>query len=118
KRAKTVAVIEVDQEVLKAVDEILTKDIDQIRVVTERSYSRFFMRYLDGGARTTVKAAGPEEFFADPVTWEINPKNQSLHALVSPSSPGNNKVLGFGADELFKSPQDWKKLFSGAQAEA
>ena len=111
KEAKTVALIDHDDNILAQAGENLKKELGNCHVIRESSYSNFHRKYLsqasEGNAAPPAKL---NDLYEERVSFLVGINDHSFQMALNPPEEGQT-IMGFDAQEIFSQGEKWMDLF-------
>ena len=107
-----VAVVDPDSGAAQNLAAQIAKDVDQVKVVSESSYSLFLHTYFDPtgrGEKQIPKPTEPEDLFTAPITLTVN-ANDFKCMSVNPMPNEKDLFLSHRALDIFMVPDKWLTL--------
>ncbi len=120
KRKKVVAIIDVDQHSCSTTKDLLLEGMGQIDVITSLSYYLFFKEYLTDRKETENNISIPvqqEELYTETIEWRVSHLTQEFTQGPQDLEEDHN-IVDHKAQEVFASPDGWKKLFDHPDSRA
>ncbi|MCB0363083.1 MAG: hypothetical protein KDD35_10190, partial [Bdellovibrionales bacterium] len=128
KKMKTVVVLDPNPTASENITGIIESDFDRVLIKAENSYYIFLKDYLrdpslqasksdtPSGSGDTFALVTNNDLYAPSVSWIVASDSGNLVVLQSKAKEGD-KILGYDAQDMFSTDQDWKKLFEGKDNE-
>jgi hypothetical protein len=113
---KTVAIIDYEELTTKSYSTNLRKELGNVTVVTDDTYTGFLRKYMGTEDSNAPKAANANQtdFFQPQVSFVVTYADLNLQMPLSLPNPGDT-LLGHDATTLFATPQKWFELFSDVE---
>ena len=111
KRIRKVAILDVDEAQAYNIASSLEQEIGNIQVYISNSYYKFALEhYKQESAKSLVSIAKPADFPPQALLWKIKIDTWELSSPPLGIKP-TEKVIGYMMQDLFISPENWRKPF-------